>query len=643
MIKASKAIVSNKCQVTFDFTPQDIKYSRSNYTATHKAGGTTARQGVWEGIECVEAQIKIGNEAWKVYSLPSNKKITVTVSNNNTVVQAWGKYRLKTMGYYFKDTTGTMPFFWYGNIGNVATKYQKGYFTDTMSNRPDGSFYSINACVPADWTYVKAEWSDWAYKHAQANPSTQWVKTNGKYAQRNGNTLSASYANGWISDSGYAQIYRKSSLFWFEKSYSTSITTSGIAVNPSTPTLNVIPGKGDSGTIELYYNANSSGNGKITVEAKCGSKTVTIMDYNNSPDFGDKWKKTLYPDFNSLFGESYRANDVYYRAKAKNTSGYESAWTSWIGTQRYNGRPSVPQNPSVTGKNGLYYDTVTFSWNKSTDPDGDSLYYQLYLVARNSSGTLLKNDFISHKTLETSFNYDISSFPDKTTFTFNVKASDGLITSDWSSNVVFRKGTKPDATLALTCPVKSGTNIYSKRPRFGFTGYDNDSTCVVVLNGVKYDSVTNSSMFTKSSSRFIFKPNFNLSNGNVTIKAYLKNEYGEGPHTQTYSFTKKTATENIVQNEIMKAQNVKDLQSVIKDMCIAFNISASISSANKDNYCNTVFYNDCFKYVQQVNNYMNSYISNSTFDYSLLSRQVYYGEINDDFLWECLIYDINNM
>lgn len=67
------------------------------------------------------------------------------------------------------------------------------------------------------------------------------------------------------------------------------------------------------------------------------------MDYNNSPNFGEQWKKTLSPDFNSIFGESYRANDVYYRAKAKNVHGYESAWTAWTGIHRYNGRPSIPQ------------------------------------------------------------------------------------------------------------------------------------------------------------------------------------------------------------------------------------------------------------------------------------------------------------
>lgn len=158
-----------------------------------------------------------------------------------------------------------------------------------MSNKPDSNFYSINACVPADWTYIKAEWSDWAYKHA--GTTSDWQIDNGRYAQRNGKTTTASYSNGWISDSGYKQIYRKSSLFWFEKDYTASITTSGIAVNPNPPTINVIPAKGDTGNVAFFYNSNNSGDGKITVEAKCNNKIVTIMDYNNSPNFENNGRK----------------------------------------------------------------------------------------------------------------------------------------------------------------------------------------------------------------------------------------------------------------------------------------------------------------------------------------------------------------
>src|SRR5699024_10896161 len=149
------------------------------------------------------------------------------------------------------------------------------------------------------------------------------------------------------------------------------------------------------------------------------------------------------------FGESYRANDVYYRAKAKNVHGYESNWTAWTGIHRYNGRPTVPQYPIVDGKNDLLYDAITFSWQASTDPDGDSLYYQLYLFTKNANSSIFKNDFISHRTYGTTFDYDISSFPDNTSFVFTVKASDSLITSDWSREVSFQKGAKPTSTIAL--------------------------------------------------------------------------------------------------------------------------------------------------------------------------------------------------
>ena len=643
MIKSSQRVVNNTCEITFDFTPQDIQYSRSNYTATHKGGGTTHRYGIWEGIECIQAQIKIGSGAWKTYSLPANKKVVVSLSKNNESVQACGKYRLKTMGYYFKDTTGKFPFFWYGNIGGVATKYKKGYFTDYYSSKPDSNFYTVNAMVPPDWTYIKAEWTDWAYEHAKANYTTHWAKDNGRYEQRK-SSFKAEYANGWISDSGNSQIYRKSSLFWFEKTYySNVVTTSGIAVNPNPPTINVISAKGDTGNVQFFYNSNNSGNGVITVEAKCSNKIVTIMNYSNSPTFGEQWRKTLSPDFNSIFGESYRGNDVYYRAKAKNVHGYESSWTDWKGIHRYNGRPSVPQYPTVQGRNNIICDKVTFSWEASSDPDRDSVYYQLHLVAEDSNGKLLKNDYISSKTYGTSFDFDVSSYPYNTYFVFKVRASDGLITSGWSREILFKKGTKPTTTVALISPVLENTEIYSIRPRFAFSGYDDDSTCVVELNGKTYNSASHSHMFTKSSTRFIFKPDFDLKDGKISIKAYLENSYGQGKHTQIYNFTKKTISENVVEGEIIKTIPIKEVQTIVKNLCKAFKITPNITDVNKNNYYTAKTYNDCFDGVKMVNDFINNLIPNSTFDYTLTTKRVIPGEINNDSVWEQLILDIINM
>lgn len=645
MIKYSKAIVNNRCQITFDFTPQNVKYSRSNYTATHIGGGTTKRRGIWEGIECIEAQIKIGNEAWKKYSIPSNKKIVITVSSNNVVVQAKGKYRLKTMGYYFKDTTGTYPFFWYGNIGGVEYRYQKGSFRDSAANKPDGNFHSTNACVPADWKYIKAEWSDWAYKHAEA--TSDYPKSNGRYAQRNGNTTAATYGNAWISDSGLKQMWRKSCLFWFEKEYlSDKVTTSGIAVDPKPPTIKVIPAKGDTGNVEFYYNSNNSGNGKIQVEAKCSNKTVTLMTYANSPDFGDQWKKTLSPDFNSLFGESYRANDVYYRAKAKNVHGYESAWTGWTGVHRYNGRPTVPQNPKAVGKDGLIYNRVVLSWNASTDPDGDSLYYQLHIVARDIKGNQLKNGFIHERLFATSYEYDISSFPDGTNFIFTVKASDGKITSDWSKQVLFKKGSKPMSVVALIAPVKSGTNIYSTRPRFGFEGYEDEAVAHVVFNDKEYDSATHPDLFDCKGSKFIFKPNFDLKDGAVTIKAYIKNPFGESNHTQVYKFTKKTAIKKFEKGDIIYAKDIEAIKTIVNDMFVAYTKGDQEKPeipVGTDMIILAKAYNEMLNIVKTINDYINKIIPNGKFVVEITNDGVNQKEIIMDNDWIELISNITSV
>lgn len=644
MITYSKAVVDNKCQITFDFTPDDVTYKRSNYTATHKGGdGTTRRQGIWEGIWCIDAQIKIGDGAWKKYSLPANKKITVTVASNDVNVQAWGKYELRTMGYYFKDTTGTYPFFWYGNIDKVAYKYPKGSFKDANSNKPDGSFYSINACVPADWTYVKATWSDWAYNHAKANSKTQWTFDDGRYAQRNGNTLSASYSNGWISDSGYAQIYRKSSMFYFTKEfYSDTVKTSGIAVNPGLPVVEVPAAKGDTGNVVLYYKANNSGNGYIAVQAKCGDKIVDIMTYSNSPEFGHDWKKTLNPDFNSIFGESYRANDVYYRAKAKNKAGYESAWTGWIGTNRYNGRPSIPTGLKIQGKDGLIYKSVTFSWNKSTDPDGDSVVYDVWLRAINSNGTWVKDGIIKSANTALNYDIDISHYDDDTRFVAWVRASDNLIVSDWSSEIHFTKGSKPKKAPVLLCPVYANSIIYANRQRFGFT-YDGNSTCVVNFNGFEYNSDTNPDMFALGSDKFIFKPRANILDGKVSISAYLKNSYGVGASSQKYEFTKRTLENKFHADNIITANLVASFQNIIKGLAKSYNLNSDFALATKDDYYEASQYNNCYNKVFEINDYINSLVNDTKLDYSLTTKAAVQNEINSAKLWEELIQDITNM
>lgn len=641
MINYTTAIVNNKFEVTFDFSPKDVTYSRNNYTATHRGNGTSHRQGIWEGIECTVAQIKIGDGAWVNYNLPPNKKVVVTVSGNNIPIQAHGKYKLRTMGYHWLDTSGTYPFFWYGNIGGVEYRYNGGSFRDSWASTPS-NLHTVHACVPPDWRHVNTTWSDWAYLHGKN--TNNWHKDNGRYEQRNANYESARNNNGWISDSNRAQMWRKSIMMFFEKDYYTNtIYSNGVAVNPDRPILDVYYAKGDSGQVKLTYKDPSGSPGHVKLAVYCNGKTAIQDDFHVSGEFPNGGSYTYTIDFNRHFGEAYRANDVYYEAWSKNSYGYISPSTGRKGVHRYNGRPSVPTGLKVEGDNGLIYNAVNFIWNKSSDPDGDYIVYDLWVQAYHPDRGVIRNDFIVRGHDGLRYRYDISNLPDGTELDVKVRASDNLITSDWCRTVHFTKGSKPNTTVALIAPIKADTDIYFNNPRFGFSGWDGKADCVVILNNKQYDSINNPELFTKGNNRFIFRPAEPLKDGLVSLQAYLKNAYGEGNRTQVYKFTKKTALEKVNEGDIIKVMPISEVQDTIINMGKAFNNKTNIVNVTKQDYYKASFYNDCFKVIKDINDYINNLISNNTFDYTLKSREVIPGEVNDDLVWEHLIDDITSM
>lgn len=641
MINYTTAIVNNKFEVTFDFTPDDVRYSRNNFTAVHRASGRTDRQGVWEGIECIEAQVKIDG-VWRTYSLPPNKKVVVTVSNNNSQIQAYGVYRIKTMGFHWLDTSGTYPFFWYGNIGDNPNRYRFGYFTDGRPSPPDVNFKNINAMVPPDWNYERAEWSDWAYNHAQNTGN--YAISNGRYEQRNTKYESARDNNGWKSDSNRAQMWRKSCIFWFKKEFYTNlITSSGIAVDPSAPGLEVYPAKGDSGRVKLTYLDPSGCKGRVKLAVYCGGKTAIQDDFHVSGHFDNGSSYTYNIDFNRLFGESYRANDVYYEAWSKNDYGYFSPSSGRKGVQRYNGRPSVPTGLTAYNDDNLIYNTVKFKWNKSSDPDGDYVVYDLWLKVTDTNGNVLKNDYIARGYDGLNYKLNISNYPDGSKMEIQVRASDNLITSNWSSVVNFNKGSKPTNIINLIAPIKIGTNIYHERPRFFFEGYDGKSDISISFNGNTYTLNNNPELFDKSKTHFVFKPTKAMMKDTLYISGFLKNPYGESKHTMQYNFNYLPATEKIEEGKHIIAYAINDLQNTITNLCKAYNRGNSITTTNKKDKLSLRVYNDLFDTVNSLNNYLNSIIPNSKFNYDMVASPVQLYQINDDLLWETLVKDIAKM
>ena len=641
MISKTTQVVNNEFQVTFDFTPDNIYHSRTNskgtYWSTHVANGTTSRRGIWEGIEIVEVWTQIGNNAWRSHGTSS--RVTVSTRDNNVTIKAQARYRLRTMGYHWNDFSGTYPFFWFGNISKNPNKYRKGYFTDTYPASPGNEHHCC--VVPPDWSYKWCEWSDWAYNHALATKNEAIY--DGRYEKRNGNYESAKASNGWISDSGNGQMWRKSMMFYFEKDYYDSVTSSGISTHPNTPGLNVHWAKGDSGQVTVTYTDSAGIAGKIWLNAYCGNKTAQVLNWDTSWTFYNGQSSTINVDFNNAFGEECRGNDVYYEAWSRNNLGYECKNSSgWIGIQRYNGRPTKPSNLNLSGVNGIIYDKISINWHWGWDPDGDWIVYDLWARVVSKEGRVLKDDYIARGFNGLTMEYDISNYPEECNIQIWVRSSDNLIVSDWCDPVSCTKGYRPKGNITLLSPNVSGTNLYNKRPRFVFEGYDGSSEFIVVINDTEFSSWHHSYLFHHHHNRMVFKPNFDL-NGHIKCYSYMKNQYGNGNMSVAHYFTIKHTYKDVVEGKYITAKSIKDIQLLIADFGKAFNRSFAYEIVDKEVIITARIYNTCHNFINSVLWDINNLTPGSPFEYALHCWPVEVGQLNDDELWNKLVQELNNI
>lgn len=639
MITHSTRIENNVFKVTFNFTPKDVVCSRGNYTATHKGAGTSSRQGIWEGIEIVEVQTKVGNQAWVKHGKSSS--VTVSTSDNGVAIQACAKYQLRTMGYHYQCTNGTIPFFYYGNIDGNPSKYMGGYFTDGYPASPGAQLHSIHAIVPKDWKHTSTQWSNWAYIHAKN--TSNWQIDYGNYEQRNGSYEGATSSNGWISDSGYAQAWRKSCMFFFQKDYySSSITSSGIVKDAKTPEIIVTPTKGSSGLVTLKYSDSNGATGQFKLTAYCNQKEANIETFETSSSYKNGGSKTYSIDFYKVFGESYEGNDVTYEAWVKNNYNKISPSTGKKGGHRFNGKPSIPNGLFVEGQDGIIYNNITFSWNASNDPDQDSVIYYPYLKTINKDGIIIRDKQLD-STNNNYLNYSIANDPDGCKYIFKVKAGDGLLTSDWSTELNFNKGAKPTGTIRLISPLVDNTNLYSDNPRFVFEGFDQKSTFVVNINGKEFFNDKDAHLFTSEGNKIMFYYNIELITS-IRIYAYLKNEYGSSEKSAIYSFNRVNTKDNITEGNIAEAIVIKEIQKQIKDKANAYGLKAEFTEIiPRETYISSSIYNECYEVLNTINNNINSIINTDTFDTQMISFEIASDNIHDDQLWKNLIQDIKKI
>ena len=111
-------------------------------------------------------------------------------------------------------------------------------------------------------------------------------------------------------------------MFTFEKTYTMSVKSSGIATKPKAPVLTVTAAKGDSGKISVKHIDSASKSGTIKVKATCKDKTVEVVSYTNSGTIAHNASKTFTIDFNKHFVPT----DEYIAEREKELKEYDNIW-----------------------------------------------------------------------------------------------------------------------------------------------------------------------------------------------------------------------------------------------------------------------------------------------------------------------------
>ena len=432
-------------------------------------------------------------------------------------------------------------------------------------------------------------------------------------------------------------------MFTFEKEFSVNITSSGIVKDASVPELSVHAIKGNSGKVTLKYIDKYGSNGNLCLVGYCNNKEVNILTYDNSGTFSNGNQKDIQVNFVDIFGEDYRGNDIQYEAWARNSHNKISGGTGKKGGHRFNGRPTVPNGLFVKGHNkDIIYDAITFTWNPSRDAENDSLSYDLHLTATTDNGSKFREAIIAEKVTNTNYNYNISNDPDNCNYSLKIRAFDGLIYSDWSQPLTFKKGAKPTGAIILTSPERDESNLYSIKPRFTFKGYDGKSIFVVVFNSKEYDTEKNPDMFAIDGDKVLFC--INNKHESIKIKAYMKNAYGTSDVSSEYSFKFVEVVSDLKEEEYITAFSINKIISYVQDKNKAYNIKVDLNNVSaKETIVKAQYYNNMVDALKSINDKLNSTVKSTKFDTTLSAQHVNRNTLNDEALWNKLYTDIRNI
>ena len=566
---------------------------------THK--NRTDRYNIREAIWIADLQYRINGGAWVKKGAIST--IDIPLSRNGDKLEVKVHYRYDTQGYHHKNTN--LPFFYYTDQnGNVAN--HKGYKTNGSCPWPNGGLVEARtACkLPNNWTPVgggksntSVSWTNWAKSHSETS-NNLWWKDGPQYEQRHANHF-GSYSDGWFSNQGRWNYYRRSCLWRWECQETASIICSNISSTnnkkPSTPSIIVHDAYGPNGKVTLTNNDSFTGYMRLGAWLKTGKDGPNVdgtwrwillgkegIKVNNTGIHSNKCgpgkSLDVNVDFYELFGEQYEGKKVYYQLNIENENNNQSDNTDTKGHHHhFNARPTIP---TVTLKrNG---NTLNGSWSAiDPDPRGQSyvlaaslLTYDVQLETMYPDGNR-KIEYIANKTQTTSTSISIKDSDEGASYLLKVRSHDGRIYSkDWGysdKSMAAYKAIQP----RIVYPIDDSI-VYNTTPRFIIRTEAKGATDVLVVkfNGKTFKSNIDTDCFSdeyipKGVNFMAFRPN-NAGTGKFEISAFSENDNNTSAITSSNLII--NSLDLYLDNEYIGAEDFMNLEKHISNVSNAYGL-----------------------------------------------------------------------
>lgn len=248
--------------------------------------------------------------------------------------------------------------------------------------------------------------------------------------------------------------------------------------------------------------------------------SVEAYNYSNSQYEIIATASTLYPPSNTEIWLNGSLSSQYISSviKLKAKQIYIVTTGSWYIYEiqgNYDNLPSVPQISFPSNNSRHYNNSINYTWNQSTDVDGDTLTYHHQLSTLLNFSTIFNQSNVTNN-----WTGSITGLTDGVTYYGKVRSYDGYEYSNWSNTTQFTENSLPS--------ISDPDFLRPSSP----TGTTNLTLSLNITTDPEGDTITNHTLWyinnvlntSYNNSLFLNYSNFTTGDS-IYVKAYLRDGY----------------------------------------------------------------------------------------------------------------------